>query len=125
MREIIFRGKRLSDGVWVYGSYVEQYGSKEIFLSDGCDSNGFDCYHVIPDTVGQYIGYTDRKGFKIFEGDIISDSDNKKFVVKYSVELMRFYFTTIHPIYIAHGIFNEHDIPLIIGNIYDNPEYLV
>ena len=48
MRDILFRGKRLDNGEWVYGFYC-----------------------VDPSTVGQYTGLKDKNGKRIFEGDII------------------------------------------------------
>lgn len=44
MRKIMFRGKTLDDGKWVYGYYVRQYGAdevpEEIVEEDGYCSNG-------------------------------------------------------------------------------------
>ena len=141
MREILFRGKRVEDGKWVYGSYVIQYGAHEIYLPDGVDSeHGFDRYHVLPETVGQYTGLTDNNGVRIFEGDIVKThyanaqkSDfieqvvfhNGKFCAYFSNQLCKqwanLYDGTEH---LPQDKSVYMDSVEVIGNIHDNPELL-
>jgi len=71
MREILFRGKRIADGKWMYGlpSYDEYGNIEEIQVWDGEDISF--CL-VDPETICQYTGLTDKNGKKIWEGDILS-----------------------------------------------------
>lgn len=78
-REILFRGKRVDNGKWVYGQYA--------YLLNARTEDGEPIKHMIvdgtpfgqtvdPSTVGQYTGLTDKNGKKVFEGDILKwDSD--------------------------------------------------
>lgn len=73
---------------------------------------------VDPATIGQYTGLTDRKGNKVFEGDIVVDEALNKGVVVWLTDAAQF---------LCDFGMDYHDIgtcATVIGNQFDNPELM-
>lgn len=128
MREILFRGKRVCNGKWVFGSFVSPNMitapmGEEIYGSDIVD----------PETVGEYTGLTDKNGKKIFEGDIVRYrpeywSEPHWSVVEYCADKWNYpAFDLKDHDYEGNGLQFAHEEGIwleVIGNIHDNPEFL-
>lgn len=123
MREILFRGKRMDNGEWVFGDLRHIfYGECYLHIVD--NSNGLNnsvCgLEVDPSTVGQFTGLEDKLGTKIFEGDVIDDL-GVEYIVVFDSDYAQF-----------RGKFDGWNAEIshiasrceVIGNIYDNPELL-
>lgn len=163
MREIWFRGKRIDNGEWVEGSLIidekeNYYIGKYIKSRDNCSyycTNrrngktlnrfiGIGFAMVIPETVGQFTGLTDKNGKRIFDGDILNgeqypfrgvDGDHNYFaqVVWFDNSPAFGTFTFKNPKSNVRGAstgntayfedFESEDWE-VIGNIHDNPELL-
>lgn len=142
MREIIFRGKRKDDGEWVEGSLINAFEYTCILQAedklhpmdypylDG-DIGTFDgkATPVIPETVGQYTGLTDKNGQKIFEGDVVEYRtllDLANMVVFFEDGEFRLVDCKRYSTYLpGSGFFTVRKFEKeIVGNIHDNPELL-
>ncbi len=143
MREIIFRGQRKDNKEWVEGYLVKKIdillGIKRCFIlvegsdTDLLDGTSMTWYEVIPETIGQYIGMSDKNGKRIFTGDIVIHHYLCK-VNEYSEDIGRvFYYPETFRLLRTSKLFPD-DCPGIyrsceceyevIGNIHDTPELL-
>lgn len=169
MREILFRGKCKETKVWYTGYYINLHRTTYCFKEDYDNDKNNDIHQIvfeqmtdwglpnrhlrvdiIPETVGQYTGSTDKNGTKIFEGDIVEfyffdkgHKNKKTMLIEWRDsgfcmrELFRDYrladdFTIIdEKIFtyrndVRNGVYITNNVYFVevIGNIHDNPELL-
>lgn len=122
MREILFRGKTLDTGEWVYGIAFPHDNNDAITILfqhplDGSLSGK----EVDKSTVSEFTGLVDATGMKIFDGDIISKRRIRNFCVTYSVEDAEYQANFGDSCGSLNTYFNQKD-SFVVGNIYDNPE---
>lgn len=137
MREIKFRGRRLDNGEWIYGSLLVIEDTYFIiepvdfsYNNDtGTTAFWFDSteQEVDPATVGQYTGMKDKDGKEIYEGDVFHFTNEDGYectsTVRYDEVDGCFSITESQYIYgVNYAI--KHLNANLIGNIHDNPKLL-
>ena len=127
MREILFRGKQeYKNKEWAFGSLHSEYcetdenGQRKIdYRILGMRG---ECDYVLPETVGQFTGLTDKNGKKIFEGDIVASQWLRGVVC--CGEFNCSCCDGVYGWYFDGADIREYDMYEVIGNIHDNPELL-
>lgn len=135
MREILFKGKRLDNGEWITGHLLKYEDGSARMVSSNIDIFCFEkdesiiqtvAHRVDPKTVGQYTGFVDKNGRKIFDGDILSVYNSKAFlfVVEWNGNQYVLKCTSNG---VSDNILNVIESPEdveVVGNIYDNSELI-
>lgn len=125
MREILFKAKRKDNGEWAEGLLVFltkiNLANAETVLAIQRFALG--SVEIDDSTICQYTGLTDKNGNKIWENDVVKDTDIHLLgSVEYDEE---------HGMYVINEVndgyqnFQEFwSCTEVIGNIFDNPELL-
>ena len=121
-REILYRGINFQKE-WVYGDLFHSYANDDIaivYYREGSKTPTFDA--IFPESFGQYTGLTDKKGVKIFEGDIVefTNLDLPNMVVRFdngSFMLCEDEYSTYEELRMNYAV-------EVVGNIYDHPELM-
>lgn len=139
MREILFRGKRIDNGEWVYGGLlqseidVNKIAVKCQIHERFADSFSITANDVDPKSVGEFTGLKDKNGKEIYEGDIIEattifPNDHKIIGQVYFDSRGIWMAKEIHHEYLeTEYLFELTKQPgrtEIIGNIHEHPELL-
>ena len=149
MREILFKAKRKDNGEWVEGNLIHRtkyYGddADDYFILEGGEfaSDYYFDHEVIPETICQYTGLTDKNGNRIWENDIVRyqfDNDDCPFPNKHTEKIIgRIFFSDFRASFsitagengssmLNNDLFkyvqNGNRVE-VIGNVFDNADLL-
>lgn len=133
MREILFRAKAINrdpfseyrtnykNGDWVYGLITRQYDERfETLPAEMTNTDGVSGIDVDYKTIGQFTGFIDQNGKKIFEGDICHVYGSEYYQDCWDVNDICAIKLNCKCLWYLENAENVE----VVGNKYDNPELL-
>jgi len=135
-REILFKAKRKDNGEWVEGNLITNERNENqkyigyIFDERNGVIEDFDLVEVIPDTLCQYTGITDKNGKKIWENDICDRKEKYPEIVTFNEGDWQLDYSYAFGKELHHDACNlgfyvcERKCVKVIGNIFDDKELL-
>lgn len=135
-REIIFKAKRIDNGEWVEGNLITNERNENqkyigyIFDERNGVIEDFDLVEVIPNTLCQYTGLSDKNGKKIWENDICDRKEKYHEIVTYNEGDWQLDYSYVFGKELNYNACNlgfyacERKCVEVIGNVFDNPELL-
>lgn len=153
MREVEFRGFAVDEKKWFYGSYLKldkvtlcPIGITEDDINNNQQHyiifQGFSDWNmpkqnyrvdIVPESVGQYTGFQDKHGKKIYEGDIVNNPECAVLdgTVQYLSEVVFHKGKWMLKEKLKSGeyvidcnLYSEVRILEVVGNRFDNPELI-
>lgn len=129
MRTIKFRGKRLDNGGWAYGS-LAAYPKHHVIVTVEDGGRRYSEHIIDPATAGQFTGLKDRDGRDIYDGDILNNHDEPNpLTVKWDAACCRFalfnqdgdFECDFSQLEVRLGVAVDAEVT---DNIHDNPELM-
>ena len=128
-RENKFRGLRVANNEWVYGSLIQKEGYSAIVIFDKGHDAVYNAYlelQVIPESVGQFTGIIDKDDVDIYEGDkCIRDGDKDVYIVSWNQQQAQYWLMPLNnsvfdfPRQLSNGYLKLIKIK-VVGNIHEN-----
>lgn len=134
MREILFKAKRVNNGEWVVGQYVNTcYPGKDKETGHFIVVYPNEYHEIYTSTLCQFTGLYDRYGNKIWENDILKTWSDEYAQVKFGLHSTGFASDDCNQgfyVEFPENAIYRHELgywckeSYVIGNIFDNKELL-
>ena len=134
MREILFKAKRVDNGEWVVGQYVNTcYPGNDKETGHFIVVYPNEYHEIYTSTICQFTGFYDKNGNRIWDNDIVNTNSNVRAQIKFGLysngfskrkHNQGFYMDFMDKEYYRHELGYWAGKSVVIGNIFDNKELL-